>query len=148
MKLAVLITLFLSATIVLQAQDVKQRLVVKADEKKGTASYYHNKFEGRKTATGEVFDNDEFTAACNKLQLGTYVKVTNQNNGKVVYLRINDRMAPQNNRLIDMASIAAEKLGFKELGLAKVKVEIVSFVEGQIGILAQKEVFTERKNEL
>jgi rare lipoprotein A len=54
-------------------------------QKTGTASFYHDKFEGRKTATGEVFDNENFTAASNHFKLGTYVKVTNQSNGKVVY---------------------------------------------------------------
>lgn len=106
--------------------------------KKGVASYYHDRFEGRKTATGEVFDNDKFTAACNTLKLGTYVKVTNVSNGKVVYVRINDRMAQSNPRLIDLASIAAEKLDFISNGLTKVKIEIVPAHEGKNRIYAQK----------
>lgn len=126
----------------------KHSAVVNATEKSGTASFYHDRFEGRPTATGETFDNKDYTAACNKLKLGTYVKVTNLVNGTFVYVRINDRMAPNNKRLIDLASVAADQLGFKDLGLTKVKVEIVPSIEGQMGILAQKEVFTERKNEL
>ena len=47
-------------------------------QKTGIASFYHDKFEGRMTATGEVFDNEKFTAASNHFKLGTYVKVTNQ----------------------------------------------------------------------
>jgi len=105
--------------------------------KKGIASFYHDKFEGRKTATGEVFDNDKFTAASNTLKLGTYVKVTNLSNGEVIYVRVNDRMSKDNNRLIDLASIAAKKLNFHKKGITKVKVEAVTDQEGRTAILAQ-----------
>lgn len=104
---------------------------------KGVASYYHDKFVGRHTSTGEVFSNDKFTAASNTLSLNTYVKVTNIKNGKYLYVRINDRMAKNNKRLIDMASICAKKLDYHDQGLAKVKVEVVSEEEGRQGILAQ-----------
>lgn len=107
--------------------------------KKGIASFYHDKFEGRKTANGEIFDNDKFTAACNTLKLGSYVKVTNVSNGEVCYVKINDRMAANNPRLIDLASIAAKKLHFHEKGITKVKVEVVSAEEGKKGILAQSQ---------
>jgi len=103
----------------------------------GIASFYHDKFEGRKTATGEVFDNDKYTAASNSLKLGSYVKVTNLNNGQVIYVRVNDRMSKDNDRLIDLASIAAKKLQFHKNGVAKVKVEPVSDAEGRKAILAQ-----------
>ncbi|MBA3828585.1 MAG: septal ring lytic transglycosylase RlpA family protein [Taibaiella sp.] len=109
-------------------------------DKSGIASYYHDKFVGRKTATGEVFSNGHFTAACNTLRLGTYVKVTNLTNGKVVYVRINDRMNAANTRLIDLARVAAEQLGFKNRGITNVKVDIVTKEEGKTGILAQREV--------
>jgi rare lipoprotein A len=120
----------------------------KVEAKKGVASFYHNKFNGRKTATGEVFKNTKYTAACNKLKLNTYVKVTNTANGNVVYVRINDRMAANNKRLIDLASVAAEKLDFKDEGLAHVKLEIVSEEEGQNGILAQNSTEAAQKNQL
>lgn len=115
----------------------------------GIASYYHDKFEGRKTATGDVFDNDKFTAASNKFKLGSYAKVTNQSNGQVVYVKINDRMA-NNGRVIDLASIAAKKLEFQKKGITKVKVEVVSAEEGRLGILAQNDLSGEvpQKNEL
>lgn len=103
----------------------------------GVASYYHDKFEGRQTSTGEIFDNDRFTAASNTLKLGEYAKVTNLKNGQVIYVRINDRMNKANQRLIDMTSLAAKKLNFHEDGLAKVKVERVSETEGRRAILAQ-----------
>ncbi len=118
---------------------------------KGIASYYHDKFEGRKTANGEIFDNDKYTAASNKLELGSYVKVTNIANGEIVYVRITDRMSKTNERLIDLAKIAAYKLDFKNKGITKVKVEVVPDEEGQSGILAQNIVIpgTEKQpNEL
>ena len=137
MRLLLLSTLLL-LSFGLRAQQV-QKQEQSAPEKKGVASFYHDKFEGRQTATGEVFDNDKFTAASNRLKLGTYVKVTNLNNGRVVYVRINDRMSPNNPRLIDLAAIAAEKLDFKEQGLAKVKLEVVPSDEGKTKIIAQRE---------
>jgi rare lipoprotein A len=117
-------------------------------EKKGVASYYHEKFEGRKTATGELFDNEQFTAASNKLKLGTYVKVTNLANGNIAYVRVNDRMAATNHRLIDLASVAADMLDYVEKGVAKVKVEVVNEVEGKMGILAESNIHRIMKDEL
>ena len=57
----------------------------------GVASYYHNKFNGRKTASGEVFSNNKLTAAHRTYPFGTYLKVTNVVNGKSVVVRVNDR---------------------------------------------------------
>jgi len=116
-------------------------------QKTGIASFYHDKFEGRKTATGEVFDNEKFTAASNHFKLGTYVKVTNQSNGKVVYVRVNDRMGNQN-RMIDLAEVAAGKLKFRGNGLAKVKIEAVPTEEGKRQILAQKTANGSATNQL
>ena len=57
----------------------------------GVASYYHNKFTGRKTASGEVFSNNKLTAAHRTYPFGTYLKVTNVANGKSVLVKVNDR---------------------------------------------------------
>ena len=57
----------------------------------GVASYYHNKFNGRKTASGEVFSNNKLTAAHRTYPFGTYLKVTNVANGKSVMVKVNDR---------------------------------------------------------
>lgn len=115
---------------------------------KGVASFYHDKFEGRLTATGETFDNDKFTAASNTLKLGSYVKVTNLTNGEKVYVRINDRMNKTNQRLIDLASVAAKKLNFHQKGITNVKVEVVPASEGRMGILAQNATRTQTTNKL
>lgn len=109
---------------------------------KGIASYYHDKFVGRHTSTGEVFSNEKYTAASNELSLNTYVKVTNVKNGKYIYVRINDRMSKNNKRLIDMASICAKKLEYHDKGLANVRVEVVPEDEGKQGILAQSNGIT------
>lgn len=134
-----LLVLLLSVSMKAQEQTVINGRVISDDQvAKGIASYYHDKFVGRQTSTGEIFSNDKYTAASNTLSLNTYVKVTNLKNGKILYVRINDRMNKSNKRLIDMASICAKKLGYHYDGLANVKVEVVSEDEGKSGILAQR----------
>ena len=135
-----LICIFLFATVTLSVNAQNKITEFASELKNGIASFYHDKFEGRKTATGDIFDNDKFTAACNTLKLGSYVKVTNESNGEVCYVKINDRMAANNHRLIDLASVAAKKLDFQKKGVTKVKVEVVSAEEGKKAILAQSEI--------
>lgn len=89
----------------------------------GVASFYHDKFEGRLTATGEVFSQSKMTAACNTLPLNCWVRVTNLRNKKSVIVRINDRMHHLNTRAIDLSRTAAKKLGYMGRGLTRVKVE-------------------------
>ena len=91
----------------------------------GQASFYAAKFEGRKTASGEIFRHSKFTAACNALPLGTWVKVTNLKNGKTVFVKINDRLHNKTRRLLDLTKSAAQKLGFIKSGLTRVKVEVL-----------------------
>lgn len=76
-------------------------------------------------ANGQKFDENKFTAASNKLSLGTWVKVSNLRNKKSVIVQITDRMHPKNKRLIDVSKAAAIKLGFLKRGLVKVKVEVI-----------------------
>lgn len=92
----------------------------------GTASYYHQKFNGRLTSNGEIFSNKKMTAASNFLKLGTKVKVTNLKNGKSVIVRINDRMNKSNGRLIDMSRAAAKRLDYIHDGLTTVRMEVVN----------------------
>ena len=93
--------------------------------KYGVASYYAAKFHGRKTASGEIFRNDMITAACNVLPLNTWIKVTNLANNSFIIARINDRLHPQNKRLVDLSKAAAQQLGYVSDGLTKVKVEVL-----------------------
>src|SRR3977135_4096009 len=69
----------------------------------GTASFYANKFEGRKTSTGEIFSQKKMTGASNILTLNHWVRVTNTRNKLFVILRINDRMHKNNKRLIGLS---------------------------------------------
>lgn len=136
MRLLILCTMLLTAPFISEGQEKDNML---SSIRKGVASFYHDKFEGRFTANGEVFDNDRFTAASNTLKLGTYVKVTNLSNGEVVYVKINDRMARTNTRLIDLAHVAARRLQFETRGITRVKVEPVPEEEGRKAILAQRQ---------
>jgi rare lipoprotein A len=90
----------------------------------GIASYYHPKFNGRKTSTGEIFSNAKLTAANNFLKLGTLVRIVNPKNGKSVVVKINDRMNAKNKRLIDLSQAAAEKLGLIQQGIGEVVMEV------------------------
>lgn len=91
----------------------------------GTASFYSNKFNGRKTASGEIFSQKKLTGAHNSLPLGTYVRVTNLRNKKSVVVKVNDRLHAKNRRLIDLTKAAAQQLGFIKSGLTRVKLEIL-----------------------
>jgi rare lipoprotein A len=91
----------------------------------GTASYYATKFEGRKTANGEILDNKKMTAAHKKLPFGTLVKVTNLSNDSTVVVKINDRLPQNSKRTIDLTKAAASKLNFIQKGLTKVTLEIL-----------------------
>jgi rare lipoprotein A len=90
----------------------------------GTASWYGEYFQGKQTASGEPYDMLDFTAAHPSLPLGTFVKVTNLRNGRVVVVRINDRGPVVDGRIIDVSYNAARALGFKERGLQKVRLDI------------------------
>lgn len=91
----------------------------------GLASYYAQKFDGRRTANGETFSQGKLTAACNVLPLGTWIQVTNLKNGKIIVVRTNDRLHPKTRRLIDLSLTGATKLGFVKYGLTRVKIEIL-----------------------
>ena len=107
----------------------KNRLATGAKKiiiKYGIASYYANKFHGRKTATGAIYRKEKMTAACNILPLGTWVKVTNLKNNKTVIVEINDRLHPKNKRLLDLSYHAAQLLGFTGRGITRIKMEVLN----------------------
>ena len=91
----------------------------------GSASWYGDKFHGRKTANGERYNMHAMTAAHRTLPLGSTVKVTNTANGKSVIVRINDRGPYHSNRVIDLSRAAAQELGFLHKGVAKVNITTV-----------------------
>jgi rare lipoprotein A len=91
----------------------------------GIASFYSNKFEGRKTYTDEIFTQDSLTGASNTLPMHVWVRVTNLHNNKSVIVRINDKMHPRNKRLIDLSLAAATRLGYTGRGLTRVRIDVL-----------------------
>ncbi len=89
---------------------------------RGVASWYGGRFHGRKTANGEIYNLFKFTAASRTLPLGIYVLVRNEENGKVITVRINDRGPYVDGRIIDLSQAAAYKLGMMLDGVAMVQV--------------------------
>ena len=93
---------------------------------KGVASYYHDKFNGRKTASGERFSNKEYTAAHKSLPFGTKVRVTNLENKKSVIVAINDRGPFSKQREIDLTKKAFLEISDKKThGELSVKIEVL-----------------------
>ena len=90
----------------------------------GLASYYADSFHGRKTASGEMYSKEAYTAAHRTLAFDTRVKVTNLDNDKSVWVRINDRGPHVEGRVIDLSGAAARKVGMTETGTARVRLEI------------------------
>ena len=88
----------------------------------GKASFYADKFKGRKTASGQIFRQHKKTAAHKTLPFGTKVKVTNLSNGKTVKVRINDRGPFVAGRIIDLSKKAARKLNMVGAGVSNVKI--------------------------
>jgi len=91
----------------------------------GIASYYADKYHGKPTASGEIFDMHQLTAAHPKLRFGTIVKVTRLDNQRSVLVRINDRGPFIGGRVIDLSLAAAKELQMVRQGLAEVTLEIV-----------------------
>ena len=88
-------------------------------------SYYGKKFHGKPTSSGETFDMNGFTAAHKTLPFGTRLKVTNEDNGKTVTVRVNDRGPFKAGRDLDLSYGAAKKIGLIAAGVKTLKVEIL-----------------------
>jgi rare lipoprotein A len=96
----------------------------------GQASWYGLKFQGRKTATGEIYDMNALTCAHRSLPLGSWIRVTNLRNSKTVLVRVNDRGPSVSKRIIDLSYAAARAVGL--YGTGKVKLERVSLNDPEI----------------
>lgn len=94
----------------------------------GVASFYAKKFNGRKTSSGEIFNNDNLTAAHKTLKLGTYVKVRCLKNDSVVIVKVNDRLPKTSKRSIDLTTRAAKQLNFISSGLTKVEITVLDSI--------------------
>ncbi len=92
---------------------------------RGKASYYADKFQGRSTASGEVFDQNKLTAAHRSLPFGTKLKVRNLKNNRSVVVVINDRGPFVEGRIIDLSYEAARQLDMLQDGIAEVECTIL-----------------------
>lgn len=93
---------------------------------KGLASWYGGVFDGRRTASGETFDENAFTACHPTLPFGSLVRVVNVTNGRSVIVRVTDRGELAEGRIIDLSKAAAEKLAMTRAGLAPVVLDVIS----------------------
>jgi rare lipoprotein A len=98
----------------------------------GAASWYGPRFQGRPTASGEKFDKEELTAAHPTLPFDTMVRVTNQNNGRSVVVRINDRGPFAGKRIIDLSQRAAEVIGLMKSGVGPVKLDVLKVADSPL----------------
>jgi rare lipoprotein A len=101
-------------------------------KEKGLASWYGDPFHGRRTASGEVFDKNDLSAAHKTLPLRTWVEVKNLKNNKTMYLRVNDRGPFIKGRIIDLSQAAAVELGVYRPGTAPVVVTAVSAKKAKV----------------
>lgn len=90
----------------------------------GKASYYHKKFHGRKTASGEIFNNNAFTCAHKSITFNSILKVKNRKNGKHTFCRVNDIGPFSKGRIIDLSRRAAKDISMIHDGIAKVVVTV------------------------
>jgi rare lipoprotein A len=95
------------------------------DPEIGLASFYSDKFRGKITASGEVYDQRKLTAAHRTLPFNTRIRVTNLNNKRAIIVKVNDRGPFTKDRILDLSKAAAIKLGFIKNGVTKVMLEIL-----------------------
>ena len=95
------------------------------DAKTSFASFYHDKFNGRKTASGEIFSNKGLTAANKTLPFGTEVKITNLISGQSVVVRVNDRGPYHSSRAFDLSKAAFDSIGDTRKGTIAIEYEII-----------------------
>lgn len=96
----------------------------------GVASWYGPGFNGHRTANGEIYDQEDLTAASTIIPIGSYVMVTNLANGRSVEVRINDHGPYKKGRKIDLSHRAATILGITDMGTARVRMDVLSMPAG------------------
>lgn len=130
LRLIVFYTLFMVLPTLLAGCSSHQRGTSQHDaidyKKTGIASYYAQKHQGRRTASGEIFNNNAMTAAHRTLPFGTTVLVRNVHNGKTVKTTINDRGPFVKGRIIDLSRAAFSKIANPKKGLTKVEIVVVN----------------------
>jgi rare lipoprotein A len=101
------------------------------ETKYGVASYYADKFHGKITYSGEVYDMNGISAAHPFYPMGTVVRITNLTNNKTVTLTINDKMPYREDRIIDLSLGAAKALGMENEGITNIKLEVLKWGKGR-----------------
>jgi rare lipoprotein A len=114
----------------------------------GLASWYGGKFQGRRTASGEIFDTRQLTAAHRTLPFGTRVRVTHLETKRSVVVRINDRGPFVEGRIVDLSQAAATAIGMGGAGVARVSLEVVEGPPGGPAWWIQLGSFRDRENAL
>ena len=111
----------------LVAQIASDTVIVKTDSASliGKASFYADKFNGRRTASGEIFKQSLMTCATKNIPMGTWIRVTNLSNKRSVIVKVNDRLPASSKRIVDLTKTAANLLGFVRSGITTVRVEII-----------------------
>ena len=112
----------------------------------GEASYYGEQFHGKKTANGEIFDMNKMTAASKELPLGSKATVTNEETGKSVDVKINDRGPYAEDRVLDVSKGAAKKLDMIDEGTAPVTIEVDPDKQPTEKVREKVEDLAEKKN--
>jgi len=108
-----------------RTEEHNNRKTDEGDTNEGYASYYGEEFNGRETASGEIYNMYDLTCAHRSLPFGTKLKVINTENGKSVIVRVNDRGPWVKGRIIDMSYQAAKEIGMLDTGTAWVKIKVV-----------------------
>lgn len=94
-------------------------------EQVGVATYYSDRYHGKRTASGDIYDKFKLTAVHTKYPFGTMLRVTNLQNNRSVLVKVNDRAPLRKNHLLDLSRQAAVELDFIRAGRAKVKIEAI-----------------------
>lgn len=105
--------------LVADAQQLSEQTI-----QEGVASFYGKRFDGRRTANGEIFSMDSLTAAHKYLPFDTWLKVTQLETGDTVWVRVNDRLPRTSRRIIDLSRAAARELKMIEKGVARVSLRV------------------------
>jgi len=117
-------SLFGSLSLSCNGQEKKDSLVTV-----GKASFYGDEFHGQETSSGDVYNQNDFTAAHRTLPFGTIVSVTNKKNGKNAIVRINDRGPFIKSRIIDLTKSAARKIDMVPFGVVPVKIQVLDLLD-------------------
>ncbi len=107
-------------------------------DESGIGSWYGPGFHSKVTANGEIYDENDMTAAHRTLPMPSLVRVTNLDNGRSVVVRINDRGPYAHNRIIDMSRRGAQLLGYEKTGTAKLRVQILAEESRQLAAAARQ----------